>query len=130
MATVLMKPPIAREMLPFLDKQPQVLKVYYPEIDGTQLLDYGCILFFDLRRDLTDRYKEFSRALELFDTGTGMACVTSMVAQPYTGSHASMNDREKKEMGLEKNLVRLCFGMEEVEDLKKDILQAFAKIDP
>ena len=30
---------------------------------------------------------------------------------------------EKKKMGLEKNLVRLCFGLEKEEDIKKDLLK-------
>lgn len=66
--------------------------------------------------------------LQLFGTGTGMAAVTSMVAQPYNGSHASMNDDEKREIGLDGGLVRLCFGLESIDDLKKDIVQAFFQI--
>jgi len=64
-------------------------------------------------------------ALQLFDTGTGMACVTSMVARPFTGSHASMNEQQKQQMGLTRQLVRLSIGLEEVEDLIADLLQAF-----
>ena len=117
-------------MSDFLNGLPQVSKVYLPEIDGNQLTGYGCILFFQLRDDLVDQYHSFAKALRLFDTGTGMACVTSTVAQPYTGSHASMSPEEKEEMGLGKNLVRLCFGMESLKDLQDDILQALNKIDP
>jgi cystathionine gamma-lyase/cystathionine gamma-lyase/homocysteine desulfhydrase len=58
-----------------------------------------------------------------------MACVTSMIAQPYTGSHASMTDAEKDEMGLSRSLVRLCFGLEEPEDLRRDLQEALASID-
>jgi cystathionine gamma-lyase / homocysteine desulfhydrase len=113
----------------FLQELPQIKKVYYPELNNGQLEGYGCILFFEIQDELVGSYKEFSQALNLFDTGTGMACVTSMIAQPYTGSHASMTDQEKKEMGLGKNLIRLCFGMENVEDLKNDIIQAFKQIE-
>ncbi|MCP4745642.1 MAG: PLP-dependent transferase [Desulfobacteraceae bacterium] len=120
---------VAKEMFSFLSDIPQVAKVYYPEIDNQQLKGYGCILFFEIREDLVEKYQSFSKALNLFDTGTGMACVTSMVAQPYTGSHASMTDDEKQEMGLGKNLVRLCFGLETIEDLKQDLRAGFNCID-
>jgi cystathionine beta-lyase/cystathionine gamma-synthase len=120
---------VARQMHTFLTELPQVTKVYYPTIDGRQLTGYGCILFFEIRQDLVDRYPAFTKALDLFDTGTAMACVTSMVAQPYTGSHASMSDAEKREMGLSRNLIRLCFGLETIEDLKIDLKTALERID-
>ena len=88
----------------FLKGLPQVRTVYLPAVDGCQLTGYGGILFLDLREDLVERYGEFARSLRLFDTGTGMACVTSMVAQPFTGSHASLSDDEKRQMDLGKSL--------------------------
>jgi cystathionine gamma-lyase/cystathionine gamma-lyase/homocysteine desulfhydrase len=118
-----------KEMVKFLGDLPQVTRVYYPEIDGRQLLGYGGIIFFDLRGDLVARYPDFIAQLKLFGTGTGMACVTSMVAQPYTGSHASMNDEEKAQMGLGRGTVRLCFGLERLVDLQKDVKAALEYID-
>jgi cystathionine gamma-lyase/homocysteine desulfhydrase len=119
---------LTKEMYPFLQKFPAVKKVYYPSIDGKQLTGYGGIVFFQLQDSLIDQYVLFRDSLKLFATGTGMACVTSMVAQPFTGSHASMTEEEKKEMDLNKGLVRLCFGLENIEDLKQDLIQAFNKI--
>lgn len=113
----------------WLESLPQITRVYQPHVDGRQLTGYGGILFCDLRQDLVEQYTEFSQALRLFDTGTAMACVTSMVAQPYSGSHASMSADEKAEMGLGKELIRLCFGLENIEDLKRDIQNALEKID-
>jgi cystathionine beta-lyase/cystathionine gamma-synthase len=113
----------------FLEDLPQVQKVYYPEIDDQQLCGYGGILFLELRPDLAPRYMDFLTALKCFGNGTGMACVTSMVAQPYTGSHASMTDHEKKQIGLSRGLVRLCFGLEDPADLRGDLQQALMKID-
>jgi len=115
---------VTLRMRDFLQKQPQIAEVYYPEIDGTQLKGYGGILFFRLGKEYANRYLPFRDALTLFDTGTGMAAVTSMVAQPFTGSHASMTAEEKAAMGLGPDLVRLCFGLEDPEDLEQDILQA------
>ena len=112
-------------MAKFLESQPAVARVDLPSIDGHQLTGYGGILFFELRED---RYLEFRDALSLFDTGTGMACVTSTVAQPWSGSHASMTDAEKKAIGLSTRLVRLCFGMEDEDDLREDLAKAFAAV--
>jgi cystathionine beta-lyase/cystathionine gamma-synthase len=116
-------------MRDFLRGLPQVERVYYPEIDGHQLRGYGGILFVQLRASLIPRYPDLLSALRHFGSGTGMACVTSMIAQPYTGSHASMTDEEKAEMGLTRGLIRLCFGLEAPDDLQQDLHAAFSAID-
>jgi cystathionine beta-lyase/cystathionine gamma-synthase len=117
------------KMKSFLETLPQVKKVYYPKVDGQQLTGYGALLFFELRDDLSDQYIPFRDSLQLFNTGTGMACVTSMVAQPSSGSHASLTECEKTEMGIHPGVVRLSFGLEKYNDLKDDLLQAFKKIE-
>jgi cystathionine beta-lyase/cystathionine gamma-synthase len=120
---------VTRDLAAFLATLPQIASVHLPEVDGRQLVDYGGIVFVTLRADLVDRYEQLTRELRLFGTGTGMACVTSMIAQPYTGSHASLTPDEKAAMGLGRDLVRLCFGLEEPEDLKRDLGRALAAID-
>ena len=107
----------------FLEERKEVAKIYYPDVDGIQLTDYATLIFFELADGFKDKYAQFAGALKLFSTGTGMACVTSMIAQPFSGSHASMEDDEKREMGLDESLVRLSFGLEDVNDLKADLTQ-------
>ncbi len=120
---------VTKEMRDFLREQPQVTKVYYPNVDGKQLTGYGGILFFEFSNNLDKYYQKFIQSLKLFNTGTGMACVTSMVAQPFSGSHASMTCEEKEQIGLGENLVRLCFGLENPEDLKNDLTKALRTLE-
>jgi cystathionine gamma-lyase/homocysteine desulfhydrase len=40
-----------------------------------------------------------------------------------------MTDAEKEQMGLSRSLVRLCFGLEDPDDLWRDLRDAFASID-
>lgn len=120
---------VTRRMVEVLSGLPHVRQVYYPEVDGVELTGYGGIIFFELRDDLVPRYPELAAGLKLFGTGTGMAAVSSMVAQPYFGSHASMSDDEKAAIGLTPSLVRLCFGLEDPEDLAEDLVSALQAID-
>jgi cystathionine gamma-lyase/homocysteine desulfhydrase len=113
------------EIATFLETRPEVERVYYPKVDGLQLKKYATLVFFDLKDALVENYPKFYSALKLFSTGTGMACVTSMVAQPYTGSHASMDVDEKKDMGLSPKTIRLSFGLEDSEDLITDLINGF-----
>jgi cystathionine gamma-lyase/cystathionine gamma-lyase/homocysteine desulfhydrase len=40
-----------------------------------------------------------------------------------------MSETEKEEMGLGKNLIRLCFGLESIEDLKSDLVAALQHME-
>ena len=113
-----------------LHSRSEVKKVYVANTDTEQMSDYGGILFFELASHVMDSYSQFSRALSLFDTGTGMACVSSMVAQPWSGSHASLAPEEKIAMGLTEGLIRLSFGLEHPDDLIADLDQAFHALSP
>jgi len=56
--------------------------------------------------------------------------VSSMVAQPWSGSHASLAPEEKIAMGLTEGLIRLSFGLEHPDDLIADLDQAFHALSP
>ena len=115
---------VTKQLQGTIQSHRHVKYVYLPDVDGRQLLEYGGILFFELAEPVAHRYVDFRDQLRCFRTGTGMACVTSMVAQPYSGSHASMSEEEKAAIGLTPALVRLCFGLEDVEDLRADLCAA------
>lgn len=123
---------ITQTLATFLKTRDEVGKIYLPETSKNQLRSYGGILFFEFSKDDSelnsseDGYTQFRDALTLFDSGTGMACVSSMVAQPWSGSHASLCDVEKIEMGINTGLVRLCFGLEDADDLIRDLENAFS----
>lgn len=116
-------------MVELLRSFPAVERVDFPQIGDGQLHDYGGIVFVQLRPAYRERYGDLIANLRLFDTGTGMAAVTSMVAQPYSGSHASLDEAQKAMLGLDRGLVRLCFGLEDETDLAADLTQAFAALD-
>ncbi|MEK7232858.1 MAG: aminotransferase class I/II-fold pyridoxal phosphate-dependent enzyme [Elusimicrobiota bacterium] len=114
-----------RRILSFLKRHPAVREVFFPRVDGTQLKAYGGMLFLRLDGDPDGRKADaLADALRLFDRGTALACVSSAVAIPYTGSHLSMTEAEKAGIGLDKSLVRLSIGLEAAEDLIADLKRA------
>jgi len=116
------------KLVEYLKTKQEIVHVYYPEVDGKQLTNYATLIFLDVTDHVLENYPKFHSQLQLFSTGTGMACVTSMIAQPFTGSHASMDACEKADMGLGQNTLRLSFGMEDSRDLIADLEQAFNAI--
>lgn len=110
----------------YLATVPEIETVYFPDIDGEQLTGYAGIVFVQLEKNSPISFEDIVDRLNYFGSGTGMACVSSMIAQPYTGSHASMTDAEKSAIGLDHGLVRLCIGLEPPDALIADLDTAFA----
>lgn len=116
------------EMAAHLRAHRNVREVHVPTVDGHQLKGYGGILFIELDPALEPAVGGFMDSLRLFERGTSMASVVSAVAQPWSGSHLSMTDDEKRRAGIGKTLVRLCFGLEDPADLKADLTQALDRL--
>lgn len=116
------------DMVEFVKSFQEVQTVYSPVVDGYQLRGYGGILFFELQPEFIDKVNIFVNSLKLFERGTSMACIVSAIAQPFTGSHASLSLKEKEQMGLTKTLLRLCIGFEDLEDLKDDFRMSISSL--
>lgn len=119
---------VTGEMAQFLSQRKEIERVYLPEIDGKELTGYGGILFIELRKEHEARASSFVTSLKLFQRGTSMASVVSAVAQPFSGSHLSLSAEEKDRMKITPRLIRLCFGFESPDDLKRDLGAAFEKL--
>ena len=52
--------------------------------------------------------------------------VESLMSHPINMSHASLPDKEKEALGITYSLIRLSVGIEDIEDLIKDLQQALA----
>jgi cystathionine gamma-lyase/cystathionine gamma-lyase/homocysteine desulfhydrase len=113
-----------RAIVGLLRDRTEFATVYYPTLDDVQLTGYGAIVFAQLDPACGVTFADLLERLALFGSGTGMACVTSMIAQPFTGSHASLSDDEKAAMGIDRGLVRFCIGLEPVADLAADLVRA------
>lgn len=123
----------AYELAKFLSENKKVVKVGYTQLDNSpykKISDKlfssnpGAMLTFNLASkeecySLLNRLKVIRRATNLFDNKT-------LIIHPESTIYGTFSAEMKKVMGIEDNLLRLSVGLENVEDLKKDILQALA----
>ncbi|HDZ05852.1 hypothetical protein LCGC14_0123100 [marine sediment metagenome] len=124
----------ALAMAHFLDGLIQIEKVYYPglpshpehELAKKQMKGFGGMLSFELNSDLDASL--FQKALSLIKPSMSLAGVESTVISPTKTSHALMSAEVRAEQGIADGLIRFSVGIEEVEDLKQDILQALESI--
>ncbi len=124
----------AMKMAEYLEQNSNVEKVYYPgltshedhELAKSQMKGFGGMLSFELRSDFDAM--EFQRNLELIKPSMSLAGVESTLLSPTQTSHALLSPEERASQGIKDGLIRFSVGIEEVEDLIKDIEQAIDKM--
>ncbi len=123
----------AKEIAAFLQSHPAVAEVIYPGLDthpqhelaGKQMDDYGAMLSFSLKNDSVEEAKRFMAGMNYFVLAESLGGVESLVSHPASMTHGSIPKEVREKAGLKDSLIRLSVGIEDVEDLIKDLEQAF-----
>ncbi|MCY3998499.1 MAG: PLP-dependent aspartate aminotransferase family protein [Flavobacteriaceae bacterium] len=120
----------AHQLAAFLEPMKSIKKVYYPglkthpghQLASKQMKDYGAMLscVLDDHIDLIS----FFKSLKIFKPVISLGGVESGVSSPKMTSHILLTDQERRQQGIEDQLVRFSLGIENIEDLKSDIQQA------
>ena len=87
---------------------------------------YGAILTFGIKGG-RDAGQAFISNLELFSHLANIGDAKSLAIHPATTTHSQLNDEELVSAGVTPDTVRLSVGIENVDDLIKDLDQALAK---
>ena len=64
----------------------------------------------------------------LFTLAESLGGVESLAEPPARMTHGSVPERERELLGIGEGLVRLSVGVEEAEDLVRDVSQALEKV--
>lgn len=116
------------ELATWLEGHPKIKKVYYPglkshpqhELAAKQQSGFGGIVSFEVDGGqdeawkLIDSTKMLSITANLGDTKT-------TITHPATTTHAKLNEEQRKLAGIESSLIRIAVGIENIDDIKKDI---------
>lgn len=127
----------ALELAEFLQAHPAVDKVYYPglkthinhEIAARQQSAFGGIVTFTLKNDTEDAAKKVVCNTQLFKLAESLGGVKSLLCHPATMTHKSIPAEKRRAAGVQDSLIRLSVGLEQVADLKADIVQALDKLN-
>lgn len=120
----------------FLEAQPQVEYVNYPGLKSNKyyetakkyLPNGGCgVVSFELKGGRAAAEK-FMKSLKLAAIETHVADARTCCLNPATSTHRQMNDEQLKEAGVPAGLIRISCGLEDKEDLIKDLAQALKEI--
>lgn len=120
----------------YLQNHPKVDNVYWPgfkehpnhEIAKKQMCGFGGMISFSL---VGDSLKEAHTVMESFKVITlaeSLGGVESLTCHPATMTHAAIPEAERKAAGIVDSLIRLSVGVEDADDLLKDIEQALGDL--
>lgn len=121
----------AFEIAGFLSGHPAVAKVYYPglkthpghKLADSQMDGFGGMVSFELKggRPAAD---SFFKKLKVFTLAESLGGVESLACYPATMTHAAIPEKERLKRGITAGLIRLSPGIENSDDLVKDLERA------
>ena len=118
----------------YLEKHPQVASVSYAGLPSSpyhalaQKYTGGrpsALLTFTIKGGF-DAGVKFYDALTLFKRLVNIGDAKSLAAHPASTTHRQMTEAEQRQAGVTPDLIRLCIGIEHLEDILADLDQALA----
>lgn len=121
----------------WLENRDEVTWVNYPGLESSKYYDQakeylpkgqsGLVTFgvkggFESAKKIADETKIFSLLANIGDT-------KSLIIHPSSTTHQQLDEAAQISTGVTQDLIRLSVGIEDLEDLKSDLEQAFATID-
>ncbi len=95
-------------------------KKYLPK-GQSGIVTFGIKGGFDAAKAVADNTKLFSLLANIGDT-------KSLIIHPASTTHQQLTEQEQESAGVTSDLIRLSVGLENIEDLKNDLEEAFATI--
>lgn len=87
---------------------------------------YGAVVSFELKDATKQAVFDFMDRLKLVVRATSLGDVHSLILYPAISSHRDVAPKQRERQGIHDGLVRLCAGIEAVEDIIADLEQALA----
>ena len=125
----------ALELAQWLQQQPQVEKVFYaglPDHPGHDLAAkqqraFGGVLSFRVKGGQEQAWKVIDNT-QMLSLTANLGDVKTTIVHPATTTHGRLSDEQKAETGITENLIRIAVGLEDIEDIKTDLLQGLSAV--
>ncbi|MBT3813765.1 MAG: O-succinylhomoserine sulfhydrylase [Gammaproteobacteria bacterium] len=120
----------ALELAKWLEQQPAVEKVHYPgleshaqhELAKQQQSYFGAVVSFELKGGKELAWKLIN-ATQMLSITANLGDVKSTITHPSTTTHGRLAPEVRLQAGIKDSLVRVSVGLENIEDIKRDLLR-------
>ncbi len=123
----------ALELARWLEKQKRVKRVYYPglashpqhKLAKKQQSGFGGIVAFELKggKDAAWKLIDSTRVLSIT---ANLGDTKSTITHAATTTHGRLTPEQRQAAGISDGLIRISVGLEDVEDLKKDLARGLS----
>lgn len=120
----------------FLQQHPKVEWVNYAGLEGDRYFDLAqkyfdgkpsSILTFGIKGGFDNGVK-FYDALKLIKRLVNIGDTKSLACHPASTTHRQLEEKELKAAGVTPEMLRLCIGIEHINDILEDLEQAFSAV--
>jgi len=125
----------AHNLAEWLENQEMVKKVNYPFLNShpdvetakKQMKLGGGIVTFELKGAIEEG-KKFLNALNMLSLSANLGDTRTIVTHPASSTHSKLSADQRNMVGITDSMVRVSVGLEHLDDIKADILQALDSI--
>jgi O-succinylhomoserine sulfhydrylase len=121
----------ALEMAHWLEAQPQVERVYHPSLEShpqhrlamaQQSGQGGSVVSFIVRGQREGAFKVID-ATRICSITANLGDTKTTITHPASTSHGRLSEAQRQAAGITQGMIRLAVGLDDVEDLKADLLR-------
>ena len=125
----------AEKVFTFLESHPSIQSIYYPfdqknpqyEVAKRQMKNGGGLISFAIKGG-KEKAQQFMNALSLIKIAVSLGDAETLIQHPATMTHSVVPSKERIAMGITDGLLRLSVGLENSEDIIRDLEQALDKL--
>jgi len=126
----------ALEMARWLEMQPQVERVYHPSLEShpqhrlamaQQSGQGGAVVSFVVKGERAGAFKVID-ATRICSITANLGDTKTTITHPSSTSHGRLTEAQRLAAGITQGMVRLGVGLEDVDDLKADLLRGLSQL--
>lgn len=123
----------AFELAKWLEQQPGVAKVHYPglashaqhELAKRQQAHFGAVVSFELNGGKEQAWKLID-STQMLSITANLGDVKTTITHPASTTHGRLAPEVRAAAGIKDGLVRVSVGLENIDDIKSDLLRGLA----
>ena len=120
----------AQELAEWLEQLPEVKRVFYPGLEShpqhvlakTQQSGFGGLLSFELNGGKVEGWRLID-ATQLLSITANLGDTRTTITHPATTTHGRLTPEQRAEAGISDGLIRIAVGLEDIVDIKVDLLR-------
>ena len=121
----------ALQLAQILEQHPGIERVFYPFLPShpqhtlakKQMRLGGGIVSFELKGGM-EKSMRFLNQIKMISLSSNLGDTRSIATHPASTTHSKLSEEERLAVGITPGLIRISVGLEHIDDISGDILQA------